>query len=57
MTQLSRRHIKSMDSEEAKDRILQAPLRPQTQEEVENKPEQLKFNQLQLRLCTAGFNC
>lgn len=35
-----------MDSKEAKDRILQGPLRPQTQEEVENKPEQLKFNQL-----------
>lgn len=35
-----------MDSEQAKDRILQSSLRPQTQEEVDNKPEQLKFNQL-----------
>lgn len=35
-----------MDSKEAKHGILQGPLRPQTQEEVENKPEQLKFNQL-----------
>ena len=35
-----------MDREEAEDRLLQGPLRAQTQEDVENKGEQLKFDQL-----------